>query len=153
MKPTEDDFGDRQARALEACQASIKWFAKNKKAPRNLYYTSQLATITLSALTPVLILVTELPKWAQALPAALAAIAAALSNVFNWKENWVRRASTLELLIAERVRYETRTTAAYDVALDDQEALNNFVESTTTLNLMEVSNWEKALSKGAEKEA
>ena len=99
----------------------------------------------------MLILVTDLPKWVQALPAALAAISAALSNIFNWKENWVRRASALELLIAEQLKYETRTSAAYDVKVDDQQALNHFVESTTSLNLMEVSNWEKTVNKGAER--
>ena len=104
--------------------------------------------MALSTLTPVLILVTELPPWAKALPAALAAIAATLSNIFHWQENWVRRASTLQALEVELVRYETRTSSAYDVNLDDHTALNHFVENMTGLNLNEVSNWGAVQNKG-----
>src|SRR5215211_4665716 len=110
---TNHDFEKREAAAINACQASMKWFTKNKRIARNLYYTSHAAIITLSALTPVLILVTDLPKWAQALPAALAAVAAGMSSAFNWKENWIRRSTTLEFLIAEKTRYETRASPAY----------------------------------------
>lgn len=149
---TEDNFEKKRQKALQACQASINWFAKHKKTPRNLYFVSQVATIALSALTPVLILMTDLSKWKQALPAALAAVSAGLNNVFNWKDHWVRRASTLEFLIAEKLKYETRTSPIYDLKLDDQQALNNFVEKVTSLNLMEVSNWEKAQSKRVEKD-
>lgn len=129
----------------------MAWFAKNKRIARNAYYTSQLAIITLSALTPILILKTDLPGWIQALPSALAAIAVATSNAFNWKENWIRRSSTLELLIAEKLKYETRTSSAYTPNVGDEQALNDFVEKVTALNLTEVSNWQKALSKGGEK--
>jgi len=139
--------------AVKACEKSIEWFTKNKRTARNLYYTSQLLTIILSALTPVLILVDPpFSKWIQALPAALAAIAAASTNVFNWKEHWIRRSSTLEQLIAELLKYETRTSPAYDIKLGEHERLNNFVETTTRLNLMEVSSWGKAVGKIAEKE-
>ena len=147
-----NNFEKREAAALEACRASMVWFTKNKRIARNLYYTSQAAIITLSALTPVLILITDLPKWAQALPAALAAIAAAMSNSFNWKENWIRRSSTLEFMIAEQVRYETRASPAYSLDLSQDEALDNFVQNMTALNLMEVSNWERAFNKQATKE-
>ena len=144
--PANNNFESRQAAALEACKASMTWFTKNKRTARILYYASQVATITLSALTPVLILITDLPKWAQALPAALAAIAASLSSAFNWKENWIRRSTTFEFLMAEKTRYETRSSSAYAMDLSEDEALNNFVQNMTELNLMEVSNWEKAIS-------
>ncbi len=148
--PRDNNFESRQVVALEACKASLAWFAKNKRTARSLYYGSQVATITLSALTPVLILITDLPGWAQALPAALAAIAASLSSAFNWKENWIRRSTTFEFLLAEKTRYETRSSSAYTMDLSEDEALNNFVQRMTELNLMEVSNWEKAVSNRTE---
>ena len=147
MSSHEVSFKDRQARALRECQSSIGWFKRHKKQSRLLFQISQVAIVAFSALTPVLILATQLSKWAQALPAALAAIAATLSSVFHWQENWVRRASTLQALEVELVRYETRTSPAYDVGLSDHQALNNFVENMTGLNLNEVSNWEKVQSK------
>ena len=152
MQAPNGNFENRQAKALMKCQASIKWYEKNKKTPRNLYYAAQVATIVLSALTPVLILITDLPKWAQALPAALAAIAASLNNVFHWQEHWIRRASTLEVLEAELLKYETRTSSAYEVKLDEQQALNNFVGATTNFNLQEVSNWGKTWANKTEKD-
>ena len=79
-----------------------------------------------------------------------AAIAASLSSVFNWKENWIRVASTLELLVAEHTKYRTRTSAAYDVTIDDQQALSNFVDSLTSLNVREMSEWRSLQNKRIE---
>jgi putative flippase GtrA len=150
MSSHEATFKDRQTRALKECRSSIDWFKKEKKQSRILFRLSQVSVVALSTLTPVLILVTQLPKWAQALPAALAAIAATLSNLFHWQENWVRRASTLQALEVELVRYETRTSSAYDVNISDHQALNNFVENMTRLNLNEVSNWGRVQNKKSE---
>ena len=141
MTPSADNLEVRKALALKKCQSSINWLRRYKNRSRNLFQFSQVAIIVFSTLTPVLILVTDLPKWAQALPAALAAIAATLSNVFHWQENWVRRASTLQAMEAEQLKYETKTSSAYELDLDEQQALTNFVEQITILNLTEVSNW------------
>lgn len=89
MSSSAESFDNRNIKAMEACQASIRWFAKTKRMSKRLYVASQLSTIILSTLTTVLILVGTLPKWAQALPAALAAIYASLSTVFQWKDNWI----------------------------------------------------------------
>jgi len=67
----------------------------------------------LSGLTPVLILWSDLPEVLKALPAALAAIAAGVVGVFQWRESYPRFAFVCEALKSERLKFETRTTAEY----------------------------------------
>jgi Protein of unknown function (DUF4231) len=141
MSATDSAFQARKETILAECQSSIEWYRKRKTVPRILYQGSQMSIIVLGALTPVLILVTDLPKWAQALPAAVASMAAGLSSVFHWQENWVRRASTLEALRAELLKYKTRTSSAYSSNLDEQSALDNFVTSVLNLTLNELASW------------
>src|SRR2546428_6851577 len=112
MNMSDPEFQTRQEMVLNECQSSINWYQKRKTLPRVLYQASQMSIIVLGALTPVLILITDLPKWAQALPAAVASMAAGLGSMFHWQENWVRRASTLEALRAELLKYKTRTSTA-----------------------------------------
>jgi hypothetical protein len=95
----------------------------------------------LSALTPVLILWSEIPKPLQALPAGIASIAAALSAVFRWRENWVLRAHTSEALKRELVKFKARASEAYQVDIEDQKALNNFVTRIESLSMNELSEW------------
>jgi hypothetical protein len=140
MTHSELDFETRLGRALEECKTSLYWWGKAKETSRSLHQISQVATVGLSALTPILILAASVPKWAQALPAALATIAATLDSIFHWREHWVRRAYTLEALQAELARFETRTST-YGQHLGDEEALSTFVERITTLNVTEVINW------------
>jgi hypothetical protein len=60
-----------------------------------------IGVVLLSGLTPVLILWTSLPKPLQALPSALAAVAAGVAGSFSWRDNRVRWKATQELLKSE----------------------------------------------------
>jgi hypothetical protein len=149
MDLPEDDITSRRNVAIDDCQLMINWYEKNKRIPRRFYYTSQTSIIVLTALTPVLILWTDLPKPFQALPAALASIAAGLSAVFRWRENWVLRAHTSEALKRELVKFKARASENYSAALDQQKALDNFVNRIENLSMNEVSEWRVLQLQGA----
>jgi hypothetical protein len=146
------DIETRRQTALADCQTMIDWFNRNKRRARNFFYISQVCTIVLSALTPVLILWSDIPKAAQALPAAIASIAAALNAVFRWREHWVIRAHASEALKLEMLKFKTRTSEEYMAGLDDQKALSNFVTRIESLSMNEVSEW-RALQLQAIKES
>jgi hypothetical protein len=141
MSLSENDIKMRQKVALDDCQTMIAWYDKNKRTARTFFYVSQICTIVLSALTPVLILWSEVPKPLQALPAAIASIAAALNAVFRWRENWVLRAHASEALRRELVKYKARVSEKYQADLADQTALNNFVTCIESLSMNELSEW------------
>ena len=136
-----DEMNDRRRMALDDCQTMIKWYDTSKRTVRNLFFVSQVCIIVFSALTPVLILWSDLPKPLQALPAALASICAALNAVFRWRENWVLRAHTSEALKRELLKFKTRASDEYSADIDDQQALNNFVTRVESVSMNELSEW------------
>jgi len=141
MSLPEDDIRIRWQIAIDDCQLMIDWYEKNKRVPRRFYYGSQVATIVLGAITPVLILWTDLPKPFQALPAALASIAAGLGAVFRWRENWVLRAQTSEALKRELAKFRARASQSYRYDLDGQQVLDNFVNRVESLSMSELAEW------------
>jgi hypothetical protein len=141
MSVVVSDVEGRRALVVDDCQKMIDWYEKNKRVPRRLYYVSQTATIVLSAVTPVLILWEELPKAVQALPAAVAGIAAGLNAVYRWRENWVLRAHTSELMKRELVKFRARASEHYRADLGEQEAIDNFVGRIESITMGELSEW------------
>jgi hypothetical protein len=140
------DLQGRRRLAIQTCQSHIDWFAKHKKEARLLYRFSQISVIALGALTPVLIMFSEsvspsIPKWLQALPAAVASIVAGLTAAFNPRENWVSRAVALEALQGELFKFKTQTSELYSPEIDSQKALDNFVQRVAQINQDELGNW------------
>ena len=88
-----------------------------------------------------MILIEDTPKFIQALPAALVSIAVGMIAVFKWRENWALRAFTAEALKRELMKFQSRSSKKYHSTLDDQEALDNFVEVIDVLTMNEVSEW------------
>jgi hypothetical protein len=76
------------AKALEYCNKHIEWYEKHKARQRIAFQLSQIAIVLLSGITPVLILVGDLPPVVQALPPALVTMIVGLSGIFQWKENY-----------------------------------------------------------------
>ena len=127
------DIENRKQVAIDDCQKMIAWYDRKKRIPRNLFYIFQVSAIVLSALTPILILWSELPKAVQALPAALVSIAVGLNAIFKWRENWVLRSYTAESLKRELMKYRARASEKYNTKLNHQQALDNFVDAIDTL--------------------
>jgi hypothetical protein len=133
-----DDFEARQAAAVERAGEQIRWYTKNSVWSGILYRVFQTLAVVLSAITPVLILWTDLSPALQALPAAAAAISAALVGIYGWQENKARFAFTGEALKSELVQYETRT-GRYRGSAED--ALDRFVTRVEQIGMDETSQW------------
>ena len=135
------DISNRKQVAIDDCQTMIDWYDREKKNPRILFYSFQIIAVVFSAMTPIFILWDALPKAIQALPAALVSIAVALNAVFKWRENWALRAYTAEALKRELMKYRARASQKYNQNLNEQEALDNFVDTINTLTMNEVTEW------------
>ena len=146
MGEAAGDLAARRAKALERCAQQVEWYERHARIASRSFTVFQAAAIVLGALTPVLILVTNLPKAVQALPAALASIAAGLVAMFRWLENRTRFSYTAEALKSERLKFETRTTPSYATSLADERALENFVARIEEISLREVAEWRSQLA-------
>ena len=130
--------------AIQACQDKIKWYERAKFRHRLSYQVLATIAILLGALTPVLILWTDL-KLIQALSAATAAIAIGLNNQFQWRDSYIRFAYTSEMLKSELLLFQTRTSPAYQAGLGDQQILDNFITRMESIAINEVTQWRNQL--------
>ncbi|HKP52301.1 MAG TPA: DUF4231 domain-containing protein [Chloroflexia bacterium] len=142
------NYDEARNEAIKYCKDLIDWYERVKRQDRFFHVISQSAVIMLSAITPVLILWTELPKVIQALPAAIVAIIIGLSGIFQWRDNYVRNAYTAEKLKLEQLKFQTRTTKDYSVNIDERMALDNFVSRVEALTTREVSEWRRLMLDG-----
>jgi len=127
--------------ALAYCQEMIAWYEQVKLRQRLVYQAAQIAIIVLSGLTPILILIGDIPLVWQALPPAVVTILVGLSGIFQWKENYLRFAYTSQALQSEKVRFETRTSGDYHRQLKDETALERFVTRVDNIVMGEVGEW------------
>jgi hypothetical protein len=95
------DYDHRLAYVRRRCSDQVDWYVHHSQQEMFLDKLFVIGVVLLSGLTPVLILWTSVPKPLQALPSALAAIAAGVAGSFNWKDNWVRWKATQEQLKSE----------------------------------------------------
>ncbi len=135
------DLDARRALALERCDRQIHWYTKNGIWAGVLYRVFQTSTVLLAALTPVLILWTDLSVVLQALPAALASVSAALVGIYGWQDNKARFAFTAEALKSEKIKYETRTGVYRG---DPARALSRFVNRIEAIGMAETTEWRNA---------
>jgi hypothetical protein len=135
------EYGQRVEKASSHCRFLIDYYEKRRKLARINYTFFQASAIILSGLTPVLILVTEIPKLYQALPAALASIASGFVVAFHFQENWVTCKNTAEALKAELLSFETRTGEWYRVGIPKNRALENFLSRIEGIHKGEISAW------------
>lgn len=127
--------------ALEYCQGLIKWYEDTKTSQRHAYWASQISIIVLSGITPILILVGNIPAILQAIPPAIVTIIIGLSGVFQWKENYLRFAYTSQALKSEKIRFETRSSKEYDRKMDAADALSRFVTRVDIIAMGEMEEW------------
>ncbi len=61
----------------------------------------------------------------------------------------MRFSVTLEMLLNEKMKFETRTGKDYRSSLSDEEAVGNFIENVEFLALSEVNEWRGLMRKSA----
>jgi hypothetical protein len=144
---------EREAAAFKRCEDQIRWYERHSTRAWRWFAVVQTAAVLLAASTPILILWSSVPKAVQALPAALASVAAGLAGTFRWLQNKSRWAYAAEALKSERVFYETRAAPRYGPEVSDQEALSAFVRRIEEISMAEVSEWQSDLSRLASSDA
>jgi hypothetical protein len=140
-------------KALSYCQDLIEDYKKTRATARNIYYTFQLATVILSGITPILVLVDKLEagqawlKWLPVLCPAVASIVASIVTSFPFQENWISANRTVELLEAEQEKFILGVTPAYrcyDLSDETQlqqkakMAIENFINQVNSIHLKQI---------------
>ena len=153
-----DSLKPARETALQYCQELIEDYKKTRQNARNIYYTSQLSTIVLSGITPILVLVDKLEAgntWIKWLPVIFPAVAAIVTSVvtsFPFQEKWIAANATVELLEAEIEKFVLGVTQPYrcydipDAAQRQQQAkiaIENFIIQVNNIHLKQVAPADK----------
>ena len=140
-------------KALRYCQELIDDYKNTRETSRNIYYTFQLATVVLSGVTPILVLVDKLEpsqaffKWLPVICPAVASIVASIVTSFPFQENWISANTTVELLEAEQEKFVLGVSPAYrcydgaDEAQHQQMAkmaIENFITQVNEIHLKQI---------------
>lgn len=140
-------------KALNYSQELIDDYKKTRETSRNIYYIFQLATVVLSGITPILVLVDKLEagqawlKWLPVICPAIASIVASIVTSFPFEQNWVSANTTVELLEAEQEKFILGVTPAYrsyDLTDESQRqqqakmAIENFINQVNNIHLKQV---------------
>ncbi|MEC4984890.1 MAG: DUF4231 domain-containing protein [Oscillatoria sp. PMC 1068.18] len=140
-------------KALSYCQELIDDYKKTRRDSRNIYYISQISTVVLSGVTPILVLVDKLEagvewlKWLPVICPALAAIIASIVTSFPFQETWIAANTTVELLEAEQEKFVLGVSQAYRCYdLEDEtqrqkkakQAIENFISQVNGIHLKQV---------------
>ncbi|MEG4501712.1 MULTISPECIES: DUF4231 domain-containing protein [unclassified Microcoleus] len=148
-------------KALRYCQELIDDYKNTRETSRNIYYTFQLATVVLSGVTPILVLVDKLEpgqsllKWLPVICPAVASIVASIVTSFPFQENWISANTTVELLEAEQEKFVLGVTPAYrcyDVADEAQHqqmkkmAIENFINQVNEIHLKQIQKPDETAS-------
>ncbi|MEB3282301.1 MAG: DUF4231 domain-containing protein [Lyngbya sp.] len=140
-------------KALKYSMELIEDYKKTRDNSRNIYYVSQIATIILSGVTPILVLLERLDtgeawlKWLPVLFPALASIVTSIVTSFPFQETWIAANKTVELLEAEQEKFILGITPAYrcyDITDPTQrqqmakKAIENFISQVNNIHLKQL---------------
>jgi len=149
-------------KALRYCQELIDDYKNTRETSRNIYYTFQLATVILSGVTPILVLVDKLEpsqaffKWLPVICPAVASIVASIVTSFPFQENWISANTTVELLEAEQEKFVLGVSPAYrysdgaDEAQHQQMAkmaIENFITQVNEIHLKQIQKPDETRSR------
>ena len=138
--------------ALEYCQELIDDYKKVRVTSRTYYYVFQIATIVLSGVTLILVLLDKqvtLPylKWLPVIFPAVAAVVTSVATSFPFQERWINANSVVEKLEAEREKFVLGVTEPYRAFIfqDEKEipkkiklSIENFIIAVNKIHLKQV---------------
>jgi hypothetical protein len=142
-----------RVKALQYSQELIDDYKKTRETSRNIYYIFQLATVVLSGVTPILVLVDKLEagqawlKWLPVICPAIASIVASIVTSFPFQENWISANTAVELLEAEQEKFVLGVSPAYRCydasdAVQHQQmakmAIENFITQVNEIHLKQI---------------
>ncbi len=142
-----------RVKALEYCQELINDYKTTRNLARSFYYVLQIATVILSGITPILVLVDKLEagqnwlKWLPVICPALASIIASIVTSFPFQKNAVVANTIVELLEAEQEKFILGITPAYrcyDIVEETEQqqrvsqAVELFINQVNNIHLQQV---------------
>lgn len=137
-------------RAIQYCQELIDDYKDTRRNARATYYIFQIATIILSGVTPILVVLDKTDinapwlRWLPVIFPAIASIATSISTSFPFQKTWVNANTAVELLEAEQEKFILGVTQPYRFYdLPDeaqrkqkvQESIENFITQVNTIHL------------------
>lgn len=137
-------------KALQYSQDLIDDYRKVRNLSRNLYYGLQIATVILSGVTPILVLVDKLEagqawlKWLPVICPAAASIVASIVTSFPFQKNSLAANTAVELLEAEQEKFILGVTPlyrCYDVTDETEQqqkasqAIEHFITQVNNIHL------------------
>ena len=137
-------------RAIQYCQELIDDYKNIRQNARATYYIFQIATIILSGVTPILVVLDKTDinvpwlRWLPVIFPAIASIATSISTSFPFQKTWVNANTAVELLEAEQEKFILGVTQPYRFYdLPDeaqrkqkvQESIENFITQVNTIHL------------------
>ncbi|ARV58429.1 hypothetical protein BZZ01_07055 [Nostocales cyanobacterium HT-58-2] len=146
----KNTFTPIRRKALQYSQKLIDDYKRTRNLSRNLYYILQIATIILSGVTPILVLVDKLEagqawlKWLPVICPAIASIVASIVTSFPFQKNSVAANTCVELLEAEQEKFVLGITPYYRCydSTDEVEqqqkakqAIENFITQVNNIHL------------------
>ncbi|MFS0513464.1 DUF4231 domain-containing protein [Nostoc sp. UIC 10607] len=154
-----------RGKALQYSQDLIDDYKRIRGVSRNLYYSLQIATVILSGVTPILVLVDKLEagqawlKWLPVLCPAIASIVASIVTSFPFQKNSLAANTAVELLEAEQEKFILGVTSpyrCYDVSDETQQqqkasqALEYFIVQVNNIHLNQLQQTSETQSEKTE---
>ncbi len=116
----------------------INWYDKKANWNRKAYHIFQWIAIVFSALTPILVIISDgYIRWITVGIAAIVAIVTSALKTFKYQENWISYRTTSETLKKEIHFYKAGIRGYENV--DDKEAV--FVDRVESLISRENTMW------------
>ena len=135
------DLAERRKAAVENYENLRDFYQGETIRYHRWYIFLQLITLLGSALTPVLLLVKTLPAIVQAIPSALAGVAAAINASLHFRQDWADSYYTLSALMNEYDRFSVRASPDYNG--DEAAAVDAFQNRMSLITMAEVASWRK----------
>ena len=135
--------------ALERCQNLKKHYRSLKRDAHEKSNIAQFASLVLTVITPVLLLIPingEYVKILAATTSAGAAISTGLLSIYGWRETFIRSGYTYHALDSEMNRYLTQASDDY-ANLDKEKAAQIFAKRIEELYMAEVTDWRSEMKR------
>jgi hypothetical protein len=135
--------------ALKRCETLIDHYLRLKRESHKLSSRTQIASLVLTAITPVLLLIPTNGEYVKILAAATsagAAISTGLFSIYGWRETYLRSGYTYHALESEMNRYLTQASDDY-ANLEEEKAAQNFSKRIEEIYMVEVTDWRSEMQR------
>ena len=143
-----DTSNNKRDIGLKRCESLLDHYLRLKKEAHNRSSQTQFASLFLTAITPVLLLLPIDGQYVKILAAtsAGAAISTGLLSIYGWQETYLRTGYTYHALESEMNRYLTQASDDY-ANLDEEKAAQNFSKRIEEIYMAEVTDWRSEMQR------